>query len=135
MEREVFAPWELQYAAELNAAQLKKEEKIVSAPDAKRAVSLLARAGWRKELRRVVVPDSEARRVSKYKNTCNTMYLFSEDQTEPVRHTRRQWQDQGRRVTASNSDAAEKVPSRDGYHTVHLFEIGQTEPFDANAIA
>jgi hypothetical protein len=120
MEKEAFAPWELEHAAELHAAQPVKEETDTTQ-------LLLSRAGWHKVWRTVVVKDSDARKLSQYWNTGATKYLFSENQTVATRCTRRQWEEHGRRVIADDSEA-EIVPSlRHSKHTVRIFTIEQTE--------
>jgi hypothetical protein len=124
MEKDTFAPWELEYA---HAAQPVKEE-TVSEKRKRSAETLLTRAGWHKQWRTVVVKDSDARDVSQYWNTGKTKFLFSENQTTATRQTRRQWEEHGRRVIVNNSEA-EIVPSRhDSTHIVHVFTIEQTEP-------
>ncbi|MBV9887569.1 MAG: hypothetical protein JO119_13570 [Acidobacteria bacterium] len=124
MEREIFAPWELEHADAIHAAQPVKDDLEISATPK----LLLTRAGWHKRWRQVFVADSDAREVGKYWNTGEAKFLFSENQTAPTRQTRRQWENQGRRVTVSNSKA-EKVPSRhDSTHVVHVFTVEQTEP-------
>ena len=127
MEKETFAPWELEYAAEIQAAQPVKEETFSETPNVN-APTLLTRAGWHKKWRTVVVKDSDAREISKYWNTGKTKYLFSENQTVATRQTRRQWEEHGGRVTAKNSEA-EKVPSRhDSTHIVRIYTVEQTVP-------
>lgn len=127
MEKELFAPWELEFAAEIHAAQPVKEEETVPATE-KAGEILLTRAGWHKNWRTVVVKDSDAREISKYWNTGKAKCLFSQNQTVATRQTRRQWAEHGRRVIVNNSEA-EKVPSRhDSTHIVHVFTIEQTVP-------
>jgi hypothetical protein len=132
MEKETFAPWELEYAAELHAAQPVKEE-TVPAPAAQKtdAELLLTRAGWHKYWRTVVVKDSDARKLSKYWNTGNTKHLFSENQTVATRQTRRQWEEHGRRVIVDDSKAEIVRSLRDSTHTVHTYAVEQTEVIES----
>jgi hypothetical protein len=126
MEKETFAPWELEHAAELHAAQPVKDETVPPTPKVK-PETLCTRAGWHKQWRTVVVKDSDAREISKYWNTGKTKFLFSESQTIATRQTYRQWEEHGRRVIVDKSQA-EKVPSRrDNTHMVHVYTIEQTE--------
>src|SRR5579872_3347967 len=127
MEKEAFAPWELEYAAHAAQPMKDKEEEVPATPK-RSAQTLLTRAGWHKQWRMVVVKDSDAREISQYWKTGKPKFLFSLNQTVATRQTRKQWAEHGRRVTASNSEA-EKVPSRhDNTHMVHIFTIEQTVP-------
>lgn len=136
MEREVFAPWELQYAAELNAAQpVKNDSEPKKREQHPERTPLKTRQNWWKQGRKVTAQNSEARFVSRYADSGKSRWLFSEDQTEPLLHTRSQWENQhGRRVTARNSEAKSSVPLSCG-RTVHLYDWNQTElmPIDLNA--
>ena len=128
MEREVFAHWELEHAEAIHAAQPVKEEEHHEQQSAtQNGPLLLNRAGWHHRFRRVIATDSEARKVSRYRDTGKTKYQFSEDQTEPVWHTRKQWREQGMRIIVNNS-FAKQVAARDGMYTLNLFTFDQTEP-------
>ena len=131
MQREVFAPCELLFAAEINAAQPTKDdyapEKRERQPERQ---ALKTRQNWWKLGRQVKVQNSQARFVSRYADSGKSRWLFAEDQTEPLLQTRSQWENQhGRRVTAHKSDAAGTVLASFN-RTVHLFRFDQTELLD-----
>jgi hypothetical protein len=125
----IFAPWELQYAADINRAQPVKEEFEVPELKPEQTEQLLCtRTKWRNHYgRKVLVNDSEARFVSKYADTGKSRFLFSEDQTEPLLHTRKQWEQQhSRRVVVDNSQGKQINPHAG--RAVYLFTIEQTVP-------